>query len=315
MIMSIPVVREVLRFMLSALIVAGVSSGHSQPARTDTGTLIKGTPAARTPDATASSDAAPQRSIYGSMLEEGENTTGPLVLQAGTYAVFHTSDGDFLVRLFAREAPVTVTNFIELAQGRKTWKHPVTLIDSNRPLYNNTTIYRIIPNSMIFGGDPINKGQADSGTLLPIETSPDLKFDQPGYIAMDGNGNKASGSRWFIALRPFPERTGNYTIFGKVVGGLDVVRAISNKPTRRPQSPLDPTLLSSVEIIEIPQGKRTRASFQKEEGRQVLTIDKRFEDAAPEPQASPLPADASTTTSSESTTATAASQGTTTATP
>jgi len=263
--------------------------------------IVTGTPATRPALAPANAAASNEQSIYGSMLQDDGNTTGPFALEAGTYAVFHTSDGDFLVRLHTDKAPKTVQNFLELASGRKPWKHPVTLVESNRPLYNNTTVYRIIPNSMIFGGDPINKGTGDSGGLLPLECSADLKFDQPGQLAMDGNGTQASGSRWFVTLRPFPDRSSNYTIFGKVVGGLGVVRTISNKPTRKPQSPLDPTLLSSIEAIEIPAGKRTMASFATEDGRQVLSIDRNFTDAAP-PTPLPATADAATTATDATTT-------------
>ncbi len=297
--MSLYVPRRPTSFVLVLLISSALRFAGAQQPGTEAGALLAATPAAPllTP---ARGPNAPAPSIYGSMMQDDGNSTGPLAFDAGSYAVFHTSHGDYVVKLFSREAPVTVANFVELAQGRKPWKHPVTLIQSTRPIYNNTTIYRIIPNSMILGGDPINKGQGDSGTLLPLEISPDLKFDQPGLLAMDGNGTQSSGSRWFIVLRPFPDRTGNYTIFGKVVGGMDVVRAISNKPTRRPQSPLDPTLLNSIEIIEVPQGKRTQGSFSVEEGKKVLSIEKHFEDAPPPPPPARRPV--ATTSSAEPTT-------------
>ncbi|MGI8904880.1 MAG: peptidylprolyl isomerase [Candidatus Sumerlaeaceae bacterium] len=239
---------------------------------------------------------------------EGDATTGPITLAAGTYAVFHTSEGDFIVTLFTQQAPNTTKNFIDLALGRKAWKHPVTMVESKRPLYNNTTFYRIIEDTMVFGGDPINKGAGDSGTVLPLEISPGLQFDGGGLLAMDGSGSQSSGSRWFIALRPFPDRNGRYTIIGKVAGGIDVVRAISNKPTKKPQMPLDATLLSSIEIVEIPAGKLTTASFRTEDNRPVLSVDPNFA-AAQEPK--PLaPAD-DLTTSSDVTTVTATDTTTT----
>ena len=222
-----------------------------------------------------------------------EVATGPISLVAGTYSVFHTSDGDFIVLLNSTETPNSAKNFIDLALGKKSWRHPVTMVESTKPLYNNTTIYRIIPDTIIFGGDPINKGSGDSGALLPLETSPDQQFNQGGLLAMDGNGSQSSGSRWFITLRPFPDRNGHYTIIGKVVGGLDVISTISNKPTKKPQVPLDATLLSSVEIVEIPQGKKTTATFSTEDGRRVLSVDPNFTEAE---QPKPVVVETTTTT-------------------
>ncbi len=204
---------------------------------------------------------------------------GKVELTSGTYAVFHTSEGDFIAELHPEWAPEAVSNFAALATGQKQWRHPVTLLETTRPLYSNTTVFRTVPNSMIFGGDPINRGEGDSGSLLPLETSREVQFDQAGLLAMDGSGSKMSGSRWFITLRPFPERSGSYTIFGKVIGGLDLVQRISLKPVKRPQLPLDPVMVYFVEIIKIPAGRMTSGEFRTEEGLKVLRIDPDFKDA------------------------------------
>jgi peptidyl-prolyl cis-trans isomerase A (cyclophilin A) len=258
--------------------------------------LAAGTPA--TPGSTAAGTAgtgAPYAGVAPKTIYQIDDTasSGPIALDSGSYAVFHTTDGDFMVKLFTKEAPNTTQNFMDLARGKKSWKHPITGVESNRPIYNNTTIYRIICDTIIFGGDPVNKGQGDSGLMQNLETSPDLQFDGAGLLAMDGSNDKASGSRWFITLRPFPDRSGHYTIIGKVVGGLDVVRAISNKPCKKPQVPLDPTLLNSIEIVDIPQGKRTTASFASEDGRKVVSVDPNFVTA----EAAPTPAPVETQTS------------------
>lgn len=200
-------------------------------------------------------------------------------LTSGTYAIFHTSEGDFIAALADKIAPATVRNFAAYATGQKAWRHPVTLNETTRPLYSNTTIYRIVPNAMICGGDPINRGEADSGTQLPLETNPDVDFDQPGLLAMDSSGDKMSGSRWFITLRPFPERNGQYTIFGKVIGGLDLVQRISTKPVSRPQLPLDPVMIYFVEIVKVPAGRIASGEFKIENGLSVLRIDPNFKDA------------------------------------
>jgi len=231
--------------------------------------------------------------------------SGTVELTSGTYAVFHTSEGDFIAEMKPEWAPVTVDNFVALASGYKRWRHPVTLQETTRPLFSNTSIYRIIPNAMISGGDPINKGEADSGTQLPLETTPDIIFSEPGLLAMDSSGDKMSGSRWFITLRPFPERTGKNSIFGKVLGGLDVVQRISLKPVKRPQLPLDPVMLFYVEIVRIPPGRMTTGTFKQEGGLKVLRIDPNFQDA-PTQEAEPAVAEAeSVTTTEEVTTETA----------
>jgi cyclophilin family peptidyl-prolyl cis-trans isomerase len=204
---------------------------------------------------------------------------GHVELTSGTYAVFHTSEGDFIASLHPEWAPTAVDNFTALASGIKRWRHPVTLEETTRPLYSNTTVYRTMPNGMIFGGDPINRGEADSGTQLPLEAGTDAKFNSPGLLAMDSSGDKVSGSRWFITLRPFPERTGSYSIFGKIIGGLDTVQRISLKPVKRPQLPLDPVMVYFVEIVRIPPGRMTTGDFKVEDGLKVLRIQPNFQDA------------------------------------
>lgn len=215
-------------------------------------------------------------SVLGTPLLKGDDTVN---LTSGTYAVFHTSEGDFLAELRPDWAPQAVANFTQLSRGGKKWKHPVTQVESLAPLYSNTTVYRTIPNAMVFGGDPINRGEGDSGDTLPLETVAGVSFDQAGLLAMDGSGSRMSGSRWFITLRAFPERTGNYTVFGRVIGGLDLVQRISLKPVKRPQLPLDPVTVFHVEIVTIPAGRVTTGNFQAVDGMKVLRIDPNFRDA------------------------------------
>lgn len=234
------------------------------------------TPISAPPGATATLGTVP--SVLGT---KQLPATSHVEMTSGTYAIFHTSEGDFLAQLADKTAPITVRNFVAYATGKKAWRHPVTLTESTRPLYSNTNIYRIVPNSMIFGGDPVNRGEADSGTQLPLETTPGISFDQAGLLAMDSSGNKMSGSRWFITLRPFPERNDQYTIFGKVIGGLDLVQRISNKPVSRPQLPLDPVMIYFVEIVKVPAGRVASGDFKQENGMTVLRIDPSFADAPP----------------------------------
>lgn len=233
-----------------------------------------------------------------------------LTLEQGTYAVFHTTDGDFVAKLQSAGAPRTVENFVGLATGRKPWVHPVTLAQQARPLYDNTTIHEIAADVLIRGGDPTGRGGGNPGFTLPLEISPALDFATSGVLAMENSGPVASGCRWFITLTPMPDFTGRHTVFGRVVGGLDVVRDISRKPTRRARMPLEPTLLTSVEILEIDAATRAEAMFEEEDGRRVLTVTRT---AIPPP---PPPADAATTETLDADTETTAAEedGSTTAT-
>jgi len=96
--------------------------------------------------------------------------------QPGTYATFDTSEGTIVCRLFEQEAPITVKNFIDLAEGTREWTHPATRAKSKTPLYNGTIFHRVIPDFMIQGGDPAGSGmggpvrqagQAGHGQLRP----------------------------------------------------------------------------------------------------------------------------------------------------
>lgn len=229
-----------------------------------------------------------------------EKITGPFKLESGTYAVFHTTEGDFIAQLFPDKAPNTVENFVGLATGAKPWTHPITLTQKTEPLYNNTAIYHIAEDIVIRGGDPVGKGVGGPGYNIEIESSPDLTFETPGMLAMERAGAQSSGSRWFVALTLFPGWDERYAIIGRVVGGLDVVRVISRKPTRRPGTPLDPTMVNSIEIVDVPANMRATASFAEEKGKRFLNVDPDFEVvAAPAP--TPAPAEEATAAETETT--------------
>ncbi len=171
--------------------------------------------------------------------------------QAKPYAIFHTSKGDFIVELLPEKAPKTVENFIGLATGRKTWKHPATNeVMTSKPLYNGTVFHRTIPKFMIQGGDPLGNGTGTPGYEFEDEFS-DLKFDAPGYLAMANRGPNTNGSQFFITVAPTPHLNNRHTIFGKVVSGMDVVVAISELPSEPGTGrALNPVKLISVEIVD-----------------------------------------------------------------
>ena len=169
--------------------------------------------------------------------------------QPGTYATFSTSEGTIVCRLFEKEAPKTVQNFIDLAEGKREWTHPVTHKKGKDRLYDGTIFHRVIPNFMIQGGDPAGTGFGGPGYQFEDETkgSPH-KFDKPGKLAMANAGPNTNGSQFFITVGPTQWLTGNHTIFGEVVEGQDVVEKIVSAPRGKQDKPVKNVVVQSVAI-------------------------------------------------------------------
>jgi peptidyl-prolyl cis-trans isomerase A (cyclophilin A) len=173
-------------------------------------------------------------------------------LSPGTYAVFQTTEGKITVRLFESDAPITVKNFIELAEGAKEWTHPTTRKKSTDKLYHGTIFHRVIPDFMIQGGDPAGNGMGGPGYRFQDETkgSPH-SFDRPGKLAMANAGPNTNGSQFFITVAPTAWLTGKHTIFGEVVEGQDVVEKISKAPRGSQDKPKKDVALESVTIERV----------------------------------------------------------------
>ena len=169
--------------------------------------------------------------------------------QPGTYAVFDTSEGQIVCRLFDKDAPKTVQNFIDLAEGKREWTHPDTRKKSRDKLYDGSIFHRVIPNFMIQGGDPACTGYGGPGYQFEDETkgSPH-KFDKPGKLAMANSGPNTNGSQFFITLAPTTWLTGKHTIFGEVTEGQDVVEKIASVPRNRQDKPNKDVQIKSVKI-------------------------------------------------------------------
>ena len=123
----------------------------------------------------------------------------------GTYAVFETSEGTIVCRLFEKDAPKTVANFVELAEGKREWTHPSTRKKTTDPLYDGTIFHRVIPDFMIQGGDPQGTGMGGPGYQFEDETkgSPH-RFDEAGQA---GHGQRRPEHQRFAVLhhrRPTP---------------------------------------------------------------------------------------------------------------
>jgi peptidyl-prolyl cis-trans isomerase A (cyclophilin A) len=178
--------------------------------------------------------------------------------EPGLYATFQTSLGDITVKLFEKEAPVTVKNFVGLAEGRKEWRDPQSGEMVKRPLYDGTTFHRVIPGFMIQGGDPSGTGSGDAGLTIPDEIDPALKFDVPGRLAMANSGPNTGSCQFFITDVPTPHLDGAHTIFGQVTEGEGLVSQIAAVPRDENDVPLEPVKLNRVVVERVgpaPEGK------------------------------------------------------------
>ena len=176
-------------------------------------------------------------------------------LPDGLYAIMTTSVGVIKVKLFEKETPNTVKNFVALAEGKKAWMDPKTKAMARKPMYNNITFHRVMMDGMIQSGDPTGTSEHQCGVHIKDEVVPAIKFDQPGRLAMANTGSpNTGGCQWFITAAPkIPQYDGSYTIFGQVVEGQDLVKQISRVPAKHDGSFLavNPVKLVSVKIERV----------------------------------------------------------------
>lgn len=172
-------------------------------------------------------------------------------LPNGLYAIFNTSMGRITARLYEKDTPVTVENFVALAQGAKATRNPKTGAMVKTPLYNNITFHRVLPGVMIQSGDPTGTGAHNCGFTIRDEILPGLRFDMGDKLAMANTGAPDSGGcQFFITAGPMREWDGKYTIFGVVVDGQDVVSSIDHAPVHG-DKPVNPVKLINVTIERI----------------------------------------------------------------
>ena len=170
----------------------------------------------------------------------------------GPTAVFDTSMGRITCKLFAKEAPETVANFIGLAEGTKDWSDPRTKQKVHgKPLYDGTTFHRVIPDFMIQGGDPMGDGTGDPGYYFKDEFNPDLNFDVPGRLAMANSGPGTNGSQFFITEVPTEHLNQKHTIFGQCdEHSVLIVESIARVQRNGDDKPEDPVILKKVTIVQ-----------------------------------------------------------------
>jgi len=173
-------------------------------------------------------------------------------LNPGVYATFQTSMGNFTAELFEKDAPVTVENFIGLAEGTKEWKDPKTgAAVKGKPLYDGLIFHRVIDGFMIQGGDPAGNGTGGPGYKIKDEIK--LKHDREGTLAMANAGPNSAGSQFYVTVAPQPalDNAHAYTVFGHVISGMDVVKAIGKVKTGPNDRPVTPVVIKKVTIERV----------------------------------------------------------------
>jgi len=148
-------------------------------------------------------------------------------------ATFDTSMGSFQVELFQDKAPLTVGNFIKLA---------------NSGFYSNVTFHRVIDGFMLQGGDPTGTGTGGPGYVIKDEFGKGLNHSSEGMLSMANAGPNTGGSQFFITLAPTPWLDGKHAIFGRVISGMDVVHTIGKVKTNANDKPLVPVVINKVTI-------------------------------------------------------------------
>jgi peptidyl-prolyl cis-trans isomerase A (cyclophilin A) len=172
-------------------------------------------------------------------------------------ATIHTNHGDIRVNLFGNHAPITVDNFVGLATGGKEWTDPKSGDKKTTPLYDGVIFHRIIPQFMLQGGDPLGQGIGGPGYNFDDEIHPELTFAEPYVLAMANAGKQAghgtNGSQFFITTVPTPWLQAKHTIFGEVADDASkkVVDDIEAVPTDRGDKPLEPVVISGIDVVEV----------------------------------------------------------------
>jgi peptidyl-prolyl cis-trans isomerase A (cyclophilin A) len=164
------------------------------------------------------------------------------------YADFTTNQGNFSIRLYDKEAPKTVENFVGLAEGAKEWIDPRNNQRVKQPYYDGIVFHRVIDGFMIQGGDPLGKGIGGPGYTFEDEFHPSLRHNKAGILSMANRGPNTNGGQFFITLGPTPHLDNRHSVFGEVVDGMDVVRKIGSTRTGAQDRPVNDVVIQSVKI-------------------------------------------------------------------
>lgn len=179
--------------------------------------------------------------IYKKMNVEKETYEG---LKDGLYANFQTSQGNMIVKFEDKKSPVTVANFVGLAEGKIENKAKAKGV----PFYDGTIFHRVIKDFMIQGGDPQGTGMGDPGYKFDDEKN-DLQHTGKGILSMANSGPNTNGSQFFITEIATPWLDGKHTVFGEVVNGEEVIDAIANVEKGPQDKPKTNIVLEKVSVF------------------------------------------------------------------
>lgn len=189
---------------------------------------------------------------------EKAEKTGKIEKVKMMYAVLEVEEGSpsnkslgkIKIRLAHDQAPNTVDNFVGLAEGTKEYsdpKNPSKKIKGH--FYDGLTFHRVIPGFMIQGGDPVGNGTGGPGYKFKDEFSRSLRHNKAGILSMANAGPNTNGSQFFITLAPTPYLDDRHSVFGEVVEGMEVVRAIGDVKRDGSDKPLVPVIIKKVTIV------------------------------------------------------------------
>lgn len=196
----------------------------------------------------------------------------------GLYAHMETTEGDMLIKFHEKETPITVANFVGLAEGVKENKAKATGV----PFYDGLIFHRVIKDFMIQGGDPQGNGMGGPGYSFEDEFDENLKHDKKGILSMANSGPATNGSQFFITEVPTPWLDGKHTVFGEVIDGIEVIDSIANVEKGAQDRPKADVKINHIDIIRKGEEyKKYDANTAFEEG-QALHAKKLEQKAAEE---------------------------------
>lgn len=174
-------------------------------------------------------------------------------LEDGIYAEFITNKGVMVAKLESDKVPITVANFVSLAEGKNS------LVSANykeKKYYNGTTFHRVMNQFMIQGGDHTATGTGNPGYKFNDEFHPDLKHDKAGVLSMANSGPNTNGSQFFITEAPKPHLDNKHSVFGQLVIGINIQDSISNVEVDQKNKPIKDIIIKELNIIR--KGKNAK---------------------------------------------------------
>ncbi len=166
------------------------------------------------------------------------------------HAIFETSLGDIKIKLYHKEVPKTVANFVDLAEGTKEFTDSLSKKKVKRPFYDGLIFHRVIPDFMIQGGDPTGTGMGGPGYQFEDEFNSALKHDRPGILSMANSGPNTNGSQFFITEIATPWLDNHHSVFGEVIEGMDIVKKMARVERDQSDKPQEDVVLKKVKIIK-----------------------------------------------------------------